>query len=258
MNKDILRQVINVITLIATLAVNALANILPFNGITTGEISDSFKVYFVPAGYVFSIWSLIYVLLAGFAVYQALPAQRTNPRLRRIGYGFAAANILNGAWMFAWHYAQFPLSLVIMLALLVTLIVIYIRLEIGRSPAAGVEKWLVNLPFSIYLGWITVATVANATDVLDFVGWTGFGLDPRIWAAVMLAVASLVGLLVALTRRDAAYLLVLVWAFIGIGVKFPGIAYVEPAAWAAAAAVGVMALWSLAAPWVAPRRVLNP
>lgn len=247
MNNDKFRQIVVVLSLIATLAVNALANIIPFNGITTGEVSDSFKVFFVPAGYVFSIWSLIYLLLIGFSIYQALPAQRENPRLRKIGWLFAAANLINAAWMFAWHYFLLPLSLVLMLALLVVLIAIYLRLGIGRTPTRGIEQVLVNLPFSIYLGWITVATVANTTNTLDYLGWKGGGIDPQVWAAVMLGAASLIGLLMALTRRDAGYLLVLVWAFIGIAVKFPGTAVVAPAAWAAAAAAGLMVLYSLAA-----------
>lgn len=258
MKKDILRQVINFVALLAAIAVNALANILPLNGQNTGQISDSFKVFFVPAGYVFSIWSLIYVLLLAFAVYQALPSQRENPRLRKIGYWFAFSSLMNGSWIFFWHYNIFPATLVVMLALLVSLIVIYTRLGIGRERARAAEAWLVNLPFSVYLGWITVATIANVTDVLDYFRWNAFGIDPRIWAAILLAVACVLALLMTVTRRDAAYLLVLVWAFIGIAVKFPGEAIVEPAAWVAALAVAVMALYALGALLASLRRQAAP
>ena len=103
MKKDIVRQVVNLLATVATITINGLANALPLNGQTTGEISDRFDVYFVPAGYVFSIWGLIYLALSAFAVYQALPAQRENPHLRRIGYLFALSCVANSAWIFLWH-----------------------------------------------------------------------------------------------------------------------------------------------------------
>jgi hypothetical protein len=219
MNRDVLRQAINVVTLIATIIVNGLANALPINGLTTAEISDSFPVLFVPAGYVFSIWGLIYLLLIVFGVYQALPAQRENPRLRRIGYWFALSNIANGVWIFLWHYELFPLTLVAMLTLLVSLIVVYERLEIGRGAAPAGERWLVNLPFSVYLGWITVATIANATTVLYDLGWNGFGIADATWAAALLVIGTIITGLMILRRGDVAYAGVIIWAFVGIMVK---------------------------------------
>lgn len=219
MNRDTLRQIINIITLVLTLTANTLANALPLNGLTTGEISDSFPVFFVPAGYVFSIWGIIYLGLIAFTIYQALPAQRENPRLRRVGYWFALGNIANAVWIFMWHYQQFPLSLVCMLVLLVALVMIYLRLDIGRAAVRGIERWVVNLPFSIYLGWITVATVANVTDVLYDVGWDGFGIAQPTWAVIMLVVATVVTALMIFNRRDVAYSAVIIWAFAGIVVK---------------------------------------
>ena len=127
------RQILNLIALLGTVIVNGLANALPFNGITTGEISDSFPVLFTPAGYVFSIWGVIYLLLFGFAVYQALPSQRDNPRLERIGYWFVLSSLFNAVWIFLWHYGYFLLTLLAMLGLLVSLIVIYQRLQIARK-----------------------------------------------------------------------------------------------------------------------------
>ena len=125
-----------------------MANALPLNGQSTGEISDRFQVYFVPAGYVFSIWGLIYLGLGAFAVYQALPAQREDPRLRRIGYLFALSCLANVAWLFLWHYEQFALTVVAMLPLLLSLIAIYLRLEIGRVRVPAIEEWLVRVPFA--------------------------------------------------------------------------------------------------------------
>ncbi len=222
---------INVVAVLATVVVNGLANALPLNGQGTGEISDSFQVYFVPAGYVFSIWGLIYLALIGFAVYQILPSQRDNPRLARIGMLFAASSVANIAWIFLWHYERFELTLVAMVALLLTLIAIYLRLEIGRSRVPAAERWLLQLPFSIYLAWITVATVANVTSLLDYLNWGAWGIAPEIWAVIMLVVAGGIATAVSFSRGDVAYMLVIVWAFAGIGVKQADSSLVAGTAW---------------------------
>jgi len=240
MRRDIVRQIVNSVAFLAMVVVNGLATALPLNGQNTGEISDRFRVFFVPAGYVFSIWGLIYLALLGFTIYQGLPSQRENPRLRRIGYLFALSSLANLVWIFLWHYNLFPLTLVVMLGLLACLIAIYLRLDIGRTPVSTAERWLINVPFSIYLGWITVATIANATDLLYYLGWNGFGIDPQAWAIAMLAAGVVIAAWMAWARRDIAYLLVLVWAFAGIGVKQAAAAPVAAVAWIAAALVAVL------------------
>lgn len=239
------RQIANVLTLIFTIVINGLANALPLNGLTTGAISDRFPIFFVPAGYVFSIWGLIYLALIGFAIYQVLPAQRDNPRLRQIGYLFALTNVLNAAWIFMWHYLQFPVTVVLIVAILVTLIAIYMKLGIGRFSVSPGETWFVRAPFSIYLGWLTVATIANASQLLYWLGWDGAPLGGQTWAVIMLAVAVVLAAIMAWTRRDHAYLLVLVWAFAGIGVRHSGEPLVTTAAWIATAAAATLAAWSL-------------
>lgn len=222
---------VNLVAVIATVVVNGLANALPLNGQGTGEISDRFQVYFVPAGYVFSIWGLIYLALIGYATFQALPAQRENPRLRRIGTLFAASSVANIAWIFLWHYERFEPTLVAMVTLLISLIAIYLRLNIGRSRVPAAERWLLHLPFSIYLGWITVATVANVTSLLDYLSWGGWGIAPEVWGVIMLVAAGAIATAVSFTRGDVAYMLVIVWAFAGIGVKQSETAVVAGTAW---------------------------
>lgn len=244
MNKDLLRQIAVVLATVITLVVNTLANALPLNGLNTGAVSDSFDVYFVPAGYVFSIWGLIYVLLIAYTVYQALKSQRENEALRKIGWWYVVGSLANSIWIFMWHYQVFSLTIVFMLILLVSLIVVYLRLGIGRAAVTPAMRFLVHLPFSVYLGWITVATIANATDVISLTSWDGFGIAPKVWAVIMLVVAVAVALLMAVTRRDAAYLLVLVWAFFGIGQKFNGTAPVDIAAYVAAGAVAMLVIVS--------------
>jgi hypothetical protein len=245
MSKDTIRQYANLLTVIVALAVNILAATLPLNGQNTGEISDRFKVYFVPAGYVFSIWGIIYIGWIAFTIFQLQRSQKENPRLRRLGYLFAISNLANAAWLFCWHYNQFGLSVLVMLALLGLLIASYLRLNVNRSSVTRLEYWSVDVLFSVYLGWITVATVANITDWLYFIGWNGFGISAPAWAVIMLIVASLLGLLMALMRRDAGYLLVLVWAFIGIAVKQASASVVVLSAWIAAALMLGLGIYSL-------------
>jgi hypothetical protein len=246
MRSDRLRQLITLIGVVATIVVNTLATALPLNGQQTGEISDQFAIYFVPAGYVFSIWGLIYLGLIAFAVFQALPGQRENPRLRSIGGLFAVSNLANIAWIFLWHYEVFALTLPVMFILLGSLIGIYLRLNGGKAPVSVAERWAVRLPFSIYLGWITVATIANASQLLFFLKWDGFGIAPAVWTVVMLAAAVIVAGLMALTRRDVAYLGVLVWALIGIALKHAATPVVSISAWVATALVGLLVIWSAA------------
>lgn len=223
MKKDSVRQWITIFTFIIMIAANVLADALPINGQSTAAISNNFNVVFVPAGYVFSIWGIIYLALLAFTIFQALPSQKTNPTLRKIGYLFSASNLLNAAWIVLWHYNLYVLTMLVMIALLVVLIAIYLRLDIGKSKVSRSENWLVHVPFSIYLGWITVATIANATALLKYLGWNGFGISGEIWTVILLVVGVVLAGILSWTRRDIAYALVLVWAFIGIAVKWLGV-----------------------------------
>jgi len=189
--KDTLRQITNLVTVIIALTVNFLAAALPLNGQNTGEISDRFQVYFVPAGYVFAIWGIIYLGWIAFIVYQFRPSQKESPRLRKLGYLFALSNLANAAWLFAWHYNAFGLSVLIMLTLLGLLIASYLRLDVNRASVSRAERWSVDIPFSVYLGWVTVATVANITSWLYSIDWNGFGIAPQVWAVIMIVVAGL-------------------------------------------------------------------
>jgi translocator protein len=232
--------VINILAALAALSVNILANALPLNGQNTGTISDKFHVFFVPAGYVFAIWGVIYVGWIAFVVFQALPSQRDNPRLEKIGWLFALSCAANGLWLFAWHYEFFPLTVVLMLLLLSTLLAIYVRLNINRAQVSTLEKWTVDVPFGIYLGWISVATIANITDLLYYSKWDGWGLAPELWAVIMLTITLGIALAMALIRADVAYLLVLVWAFAGIAVKQSATPLVANAAWVSTVLVLLM------------------
>ncbi len=248
--KDIVRQVVVILSILLTLVVNTLANALPLNGLNTGQISDRFQVYFVPAGYVFSIWGLIYIGLVAYGIYQALPAQRANPRLRAAGWWIVLGGLANSAWIFLWHYEQFPVTLIAMVTLLASLIVTFLKLGTGRNSVSKGETWCVQIPFSVYLGWVSVATVANVTSVLDYLKWDRFGLTPEIWVWIMLAAVLVITLSMIFTRRDIAYTLVILWALAGIAVKNAAVQAVATPVWVT---FGVV-LISLALPFMKLRR----
>ena len=192
------KRILMLLSLVVVLLINILANTLPINGLTTGEISDRFPILFVPAGYVFSIWGLIYLALIGFAVYSVTPKGRNNSKIDDIAGWFVAANLFNAVWILLWHYLQFTLTLIPILGLLVSLIFIYLKLGIGKSKRSWIEYILVSAPFSIYLGWATVAVVANITQVLYNFGYRGAPITEPIWAAILLIVATLIGLILGL------------------------------------------------------------
>jgi len=212
-------QAVNVLGYVGVVAVNVLASALPLGGKTTAELSDAYPNLFVPAGYVFSIWGVIYLLLLAFTVYQASPSRGGEGFLSKIGYLFALSCALNISWIFLWHYEYVIPSLLPMFALLLSLILIYLRLDIGRSSPTRGERLWVHLPFSVYLGWITVAPIANVVAALVSINWGGLGLSEVAWTVIMIAIAVALTVVNTFTRGDVGYALVIVWALGGIVVK---------------------------------------
>ena len=210
----------NIVFFILTVIVNALAGSTKLiGGRDTASVSYANFTLVTPAGYVFAIWGIIYLLLGVFVVYQALPSQKGNDYLDKIGWLFVLSSIINIAWIFVWQYEILIPSVVLIFALLVTLIAIFLRLGIGRSNAPLNEKLAVQLPFSVYLGWITVACIADVAATLVSYNWDGFGISPTAWAVVVVAVAFLITITMLVIRRDIAYALVIIWALVGIGLN---------------------------------------
>lgn len=211
-------RIIVVVSYLGMVAVNALANILPLNGINTGAISDSYPNLFAPIGFTFSIWGLIYLLLAAHVLYQLglfRSKAPSNPALvNQVGIVFSISSLINIAWIFSWHYQIIPLSMLLMLLLLVCLILLA-RMINGQKLDMR-ERFFIRLPFSVYFGWITVATIANATILLVSLGWDGFGLPASLWTIIILAVGALIGTATMFWYKDIAYGLVLIWAYVGI------------------------------------------
>ncbi|MGD9130042.1 MAG: tryptophan-rich sensory protein [Candidatus Bathyarchaeota archaeon] len=216
-DKGVFFQAVNVVAFVVTIAVNGLAGSTTLlGGVTSADVSDMYPTLVTPAGFTFAIWGIIYTLLAVFTVYQLLPTNRDKPFLSQIGLLFALSSILNVSWLFLWHYDMITYSLVLMLALLTSLILIYRRLDIGKATVSLKERVCVHLPFSVYLGWISIATIANVSVALTAAGWDGWGIADATWAVAIIAVALVLTLAVLATRRDVAFSLVVVWALVGI------------------------------------------
>lgn len=197
------------ITMVVT---NYLAVALPLGGRDTGAISDSYPNLFAPAGYAFSIWGLIYALLGIYIIYQLW--RNKDKVVVQVNQLFLANALLNTAWIFTWHYDIIWASLLIMIGLLVTLIRIADVFRANHlSKNNSQERWLVRLPFSVYFGWITVATIANVTVFLVSIGWNGFGLVDSFWTVLVLLVGAAIGSWRTLLDRSASYGLVLIWAY---------------------------------------------
>jgi hypothetical protein len=169
--------------------------------------------------------------MIAYAVYQALPAQRENPRLQRTGWWVVLGGLANSLWIFLWHYQAFVGTLAAMLVLLASLIAVTLRLGSGQIRVSKGETWAVRVPFSIYLGWITVATVANVSDVIDFLHPIGLVAAARIWMVVILGAVLVIAGLMNFLRRDVAYAAVILWALAGIAARFPQEGIVTVATW---------------------------
>jgi hypothetical protein len=209
----------NILAFVAVIAANVMANAIPLGGQTTGEISAKYNTLFTPAGFTFGIWGLIYLALTAFVVYQALPSQRSNQTIARVSPLFMVNCAANAAWIFVWHYDLLWLSLLLMVAILITLVQIF-RLLLAAGPAASLAEWFcLRLPFSLYTGWITVATIANLSCVQFAMGWDNAGLSAVDWTLLKLAIAGAVGASVILRVADVPYVLVIAWAAFGIASK---------------------------------------
>jgi len=220
-SKRLTFSILNLVGYVATIVVNFLAVTIPLNGKTPQELSAQYPNLFVPAPLTFSIWSLIYLLLGIFLVYSFVFTFRNrnltdDSFLDKIGYWFLISGLANMAWIVAWHFEIVPLAMLLMLVILGSLIAIYQRLSIGISGASNTEKYLAHLPFSIYLGWITVATIANLTAMLVNFGVGGLGLGEPIWAVIVILVAIGITMAMIFNRRDIFYGLVVAWALFGI------------------------------------------
>ena len=240
MKRDKLRQFGVVFVIISTLVMNYLSNVVPFGGMTNGDVSNKYYTAFTPAGYAFSIWGVIYLGLIGFAVYQALPSQRTNPRFRAIGPLVMLNGLFNSLWLVAFGNEWLAVSVLFIFGLLYTLYGINFGLRLNAPAIPTAEQWLARVPFGLYFGWVTVATIADICVWLRSTDWNGGGISGILWAEILIAVGLAIGLYVFSRLRSFSYLLVFVWAYAAIAVGQQGNGSVSIVAIIGAAIAGLV------------------
>jgi hypothetical protein len=217
-----MKIIITWLLFVSVIAVNALANILPINGYNTGQISAFYPNAFVPAGFTFSIWGVIYLLLLSYTIgftYFSIKGQQYPKAfifIERINIYFLMTCVLNMAWILAWHYLQIELSVVIMLLFLSTLIQLFLKSNTIANGLTSTQKIILHTPFIVYLGWISVATIANITALLVAYKWTALSIAPVYWSAIMILIAIVLALLILRKFKAVEFALVLAWALWGI------------------------------------------
>ena len=217
-----MKIIITWLLFVGVIAVNALANILPINGYNTGQVSAFYPNAFVPAGFTFSIWGVIYLLLLSYTIgytYYTIKQQqfpKAFALIERIHIYFLLTCVFNMAWIVAWHYLQIELSVVIMLLFLITLIQLFLKSTTMANALTSTQKFILQTPFVVYLGWISVATIANITALLIAYQWNGFGIAPVYWSAAMILIAIILAVLMLKKFKAIAFALVVAWALWGI------------------------------------------
>lgn len=221
--EDLLR-LLNLLTFLLTIAVNWAAVALPLNGKTTGELSAQYPNLFTPAGITFSIWGVIYLTLGAFVFYQLSGRKETDGLVSRlvahIGPWLIFSNLLNAAWIVAWHYEQVSVSVLIMLGLLVTQLTLLQRIQVISG--LGARRWqylLTKVPFGLYSGWISIATIANITAWLVSLNWGQWGLGEDTWATLLIITGTVLTLGVLFTLHSISYGMAVMWALAGIAIR---------------------------------------
>ncbi|PSB22952.1 hypothetical protein C7B61_01175 [filamentous cyanobacterium CCP1] len=239
-----LLQILTLVAILGTFVVNIWSNLAPIGGQNIGEIANTVfaDVLVIPANYAFAIWGIIYLGFLAFGVYQLLPDQRTNATIRQVDYWVILLCITQSIWVFLFTLRQFWWSTVMMLGILLPLIKIYLLLDVGRRRVSRQEKWFAHIPFSIYLGWISVATIVNVASALFANNWDGWGIAPATWTVIMMVIATAIGAMINLQRQDIAYPLVIIWALVGIAIRQADVAIVSITAIGLAIGLGILLL----------------
>ncbi len=218
---DLRRQITILVAILFSIAINTFSNSFPLNGVSIGTLSNTVfaAVQITPSNYAFAIWGLIYLGLIAFGIYQFQPDQRQNHKLQRSGYLLVFACLAQCTWIYLFLGRLFPLSVIAMLGILWPLILMYQHLGVGQRRVSPAERWFLHIPISLYLGWITVATVVNVANALYSLNWNGWGIDPTIWTVIMMIISTMIATIVIVLRHDMIYTLVIIWALVAISIR---------------------------------------
>lgn len=219
---------------VVTILVNYLSQALLFSGKSIGEVSDKYSTLITPAGYAFSIWGLIYITLGIYVYHQAFRADPEQSVYDSIALPLVLNLLANSLWVIAFQFEFIALSAVLMLVILATLIQISIVWVNDRTLPRS-RKARLRIPFSLYLGWISVATIVNLSVVVKYTGWETLGLGEPTWVAIMTGVGAGLALFVMIATRDIIFSLVIIWAYVAIAVaqNDNSIIFIAALGWAA-------------------------
>jgi hypothetical protein len=252
---NFIRQVTILVAIIGSIAVNTITNIFPLNGFSIGTLSNTLfaPVHITPANYAFAIWGVVYTGLLAFGIYQLHPDRRQHHRLQSSGYLLAIACLSQCIWIYLFLDRLFLLSVLAMLGILLPLIGVYLRLGIGDPNVSRQERWFLQVPISIYLGWITVATILNIANALYSINWNGWGIDPIGWTVIMMVVSAAIAAVVMSQRRDAVFTLVIVWALVSIAVRQFTVPAIVTTGVLSSIALVLLVVWLELKPWIPAR-----
>lgn len=207
-----------VLFFLLTIIMNYIAQVIPFNGQTNGEVSDKYSTLITPADYAFSTWGIIYLALGIYVFYQALWAPTDQRVFDKIGKWLIASFITTSLWLPAFQYEWLWLSVLIMLMILVSLIMISIILVKDKTILGGERIWI-KIPFGLYLGWISVATIVNITVLFKYSMSVITGADELLWLWIMLVLGFVLAVFISNWSRNVSVVLVFAWAYLAIGKK---------------------------------------
>lgn len=220
-NSGLVLSIATLIAIFATLIANSLSNFFPPGGRNIGDIANTILqgVLITPANYAFAIWGLIYLGLIAYSIYQFRPSQRSRTTIQQVNALVILASLAQIFWVYLFTLQFFWPSVVAMLIILLPLIRIYLLLRSSRSQVSRERKWFAQIPFSIYLGWISVATIVNIASALYISNWNGWGINDTGWTTIMVIIATVIAAIVAIQRGDIAFTLVFVWAYVAIALR---------------------------------------
>ena len=221
-------QIANGFFLVFTIIFNYLSNTGIFNGKTIANVSNQFHNLFTPAGYAFSIWGVIYILLIGFVFYTGKSLfkpenNKADSFVEKIGWWFVISCLANCAWIITWLYGFTGASVIVLLISFIALLkILLIAIKYNSSAA---QKWFINIPFQIYAGWVSVALIAATAAWLTKIKWDGFGISEINWTIILISIASLIHLFMTWKKDAPVFAFVGTWALVAIAIANKEVSY---------------------------------
>jgi hypothetical protein len=220
-SRDRLLAILTIVAILGAIVINGLSNFFPVNGLSIGAIANTIfaNVLITPANYAFAIWGVIYLGLIAFGVYQLSLNRRDHPLIQKLRLPIIWASVFQSIWVFQFQLRNYWVSVAFMMGILISLIVAFLAIHQPGSSISRSEKWYIQVPFSIYFGWISVATIVNVASALYAINWNGWGISPTVWTVIMAVIATLISALMTVHYHSIAFSGVIIWALVAIAVR---------------------------------------